>query len=76
MGERIFIVKNSRLPYKIHISNHGKSPGENIVDLAEQLNADYIFMGVNVSSRLQKIGFGRTTQYVVLHSPCPVVTVN
>jgi nucleotide-binding universal stress UspA family protein len=70
------LVKKLQLPHKIHQSNHGKSPGEDIVDWAEQLKADYIVMSVNVPSRLQKIGFDRTTQYVVLHSPCPVMTVN
>lgn len=70
------LVKKLQLPHKIHQSNHGKGPGEDIVDWAEQLKADYIVMSVNVPSRLQKIGFDRTTQYVVLHSPCPVMTVN
>jgi len=58
-----------------HISDQGRQPGEDIVDFAKQMNADYIIMGVHNRSRVGKLIFGSTAQYVILNSPCPVVTM-
>lgn len=52
----------------------GMSPGEDLVNFAEQNDIDQIFIGVEKVSRTQKIIVGSNAQYVILKSPCPVVT--
>ncbi len=53
----------------------GRSPGEDIVSFAEENNVDQVFVGVKKKSRTQKIIVGSNAQYIILKSPCPVVTV-
>lgn len=52
------------------------SSGEQLVNFAESEGIDQVFLGVERRSRVGKLVFGSTAQYVILHSPCPVVTVN
>ena len=54
----------------------GMSPGEDLVNFAEQHDIDQIFIGVEKKSRTQKILLGSTAQYIILKAPCPVVSVN
>lgn len=51
------------------------SPGEDVVALARDIEADEIVMGVRQRSRVGKLVFGSTAQYVILEAPCPVITV-
>ena len=69
------IVKKNGLAYKTHISNQGKNPGEDIIDFAKQIEAEQIVVGVRARSRVGKLIFGSTARYVILNSPCPVMTV-
>ena len=52
-----------------------KSPGEHLVDFAEENEIDEIIVGVRMKSKVGKLILGSTAQYVVLKAPCPVVTV-
>jgi nucleotide-binding universal stress UspA family protein len=49
--------------------------GEQLVKFAEDLKIDLIFLGIVKKSKVGKLLFGSTAQYVILHAPCPVVTV-
>jgi nucleotide-binding universal stress UspA family protein len=50
-------------------------PGEDLTHLAEEHQVDTIIMGVRRRSKVGKLVFGSTAQYVILNAPCPVVTV-
>ena len=50
-------------------------PGENLVHFAQENEIDKIFIGVKKKSKVDKLVFGSTAQYVILNAPCPVVTV-
>jgi len=50
--------------------------GEQIVKFAERKKADLIFLGIKKKSRVGKILFGSTAQYIVINAPCPVVTAH
>lgn len=51
------------------------SPGEDLVQFARENSIDEIIMGVKRRSKVGKVLFGSTAQYVILNAPCPVVTV-
>ncbi|WP_227352770.1 universal stress protein [Haladaptatus salinisoli] len=49
--------------------------GETIVELAENVNADSVFVGGRKRSPTGKAVFGSTAQEVILSAPCPVTFV-
>ena len=57
------------------LSVRGLEAGEDLVQLADEHKADEIIIGVRRRSKVGKLIFGSTAQYVVLNAACPVVTV-
>jgi len=57
------------------LSVRGLEAGEDLVQLAEEKKVDEIIIGVRRRSKVGKLIFGSTAQYVILNAPCPVVTV-
>ena len=57
------------------MSVRGLEAGEDLVQIAGEHQVDEIIIGVRRRSKVGKIIFGSTAQYVVLNAPCPVVTV-
>jgi nucleotide-binding universal stress UspA family protein len=53
----------------------GLEPGEDLVDYAAEKGIEEILIGVRRRSKVGKLLFGSTAQYVILNAPCPVVTV-
>jgi len=51
------------------------SPGEDLVQFAKENEIDEIFIGVRRRSKVGKLIFGSTAQFVILNAPCPVVSV-
>jgi nucleotide-binding universal stress UspA family protein len=49
--------------------------GEDLVNYAKDNNIDEIIIGVRRRSKVGKLVFGSTAQYVILEAPCPVVAV-
>ena len=49
--------------------------GEDLVQFAEQNKIDEIILGIRKRSKVGKLMFGSTAQYVILNAPCPVVSV-
>jgi nucleotide-binding universal stress UspA family protein len=52
-----------------------QSPGEDLVNYAKYNDIDEIILGVRRRSKVGKLVFGSTAQYVILEAPCPVVAV-
>lgn len=52
-----------------------QSPGEDIVEYAKENHFDEIIIGVKKKSKVGKLVFGSTAQYIILKADCPVVTV-
>lgn len=50
--------------------------GENLVRFAVENQIDEIFIGIVMKSKVGKLFFGSTAQYVILKAPCPVVSVH
>lgn len=53
----------------------GNNAGEDLVEYASNNDIDVMIVGVKSRSRLGKLLFGSTAQYVILQAPCPVLTV-
>lgn len=49
--------------------------GEALVSYAKAEGVDALFIGVEKASKVGKLLFGSTAQYVILSAPCPVTTV-
>ncbi len=62
-------------PYEVQLLLTDLTSGEQLVKFAEDQKIDQIFLGIVKKSKVEKLLFGSTAQYVILHAPCPVVTV-
>jgi nucleotide-binding universal stress UspA family protein len=51
------------------------SPGEDLVQFARDNDIDMMFIGIKKTSKVGKLVFGSTAQYVLLNAPCPVVAI-
>lgn len=57
------------------LSVRGMEIGEDIIKLAEEKQAEEIIIGIQRKSKVGKLLFGSTAQYIILNAVCPVVTV-
>lgn len=69
------IVTRAEIPYELHLLTRKMGPGEDIVEYARRLEAIFIVIGVRRRSKVGKLLFGSTAQYVILNTPCPVICV-
>jgi nucleotide-binding universal stress UspA family protein len=68
------LMGNDDIPYKTTLLVSSGTPGEEIVRHQKVRECREIFMGVRRRSKVGKLLFGSTAQYVILNAPCPVVT--
>ena len=66
---------DKKIPCDTIMSVRGLEAGEDLVQLANERQVDEIIIGLRRKSKVGKLIFGSTAQYVVLNAPCPVVTV-
>lgn len=69
------IFNKNYLQPKTHLVLTRLSHGEELVEFAKKNKIDEIFIGVRRRSKVEKLIFGSTAQYVILNAPCPVVTI-
>ena len=67
--------KKNGISCETHILIRGLTPGEDIVKFAKEKNVDEIILEIKKRSKLGKIVFGSTAQFVILEAPCPVLTL-
>ncbi|MCF8080519.1 MAG: universal stress protein [Desulfobacterales bacterium] len=58
-----------------HLLIRGLTSGEDLVQFAKENDVDEIIVGVKRRSKVGKLLMGSTAQYVILKSPCPVVSI-
>lgn len=51
------------------------SAGEDLVQFIQENKIDEVFIGVKKRSKVEKLVFGSTAQYVILNAPCPVILI-
>ena len=68
-------AKKENITCEAHASVSYQSPGEDLVQFASDNEIDEIVIGVRRRSKVGKMVFGSTAQYVILKAPCPVLSV-
>jgi nucleotide-binding universal stress UspA family protein len=66
---------DSGIEVETHLLIRGLTPGEDLVQFAKERNIDQIVVGVKKVSAVGKIIFGSNARHVILHAPCPVLSM-
>lgn len=66
----------SDIPFHTHLLVDIYSSGEQLVKFSEGKDYEFIFIGISKRSKVGKLLFGSTAQYIILNAPFPVITVN
>ena len=66
---------SSQVKCETHLLVRNLEAGEDIVAFAEETKADEIIIGVRSRSKVGKLLFGSTAQFVIIEAHCPVLTV-
>jgi len=69
------IFDEGTVQFTAEVSVRGVNAGEALVRFAEEHEIDEIIVGVRKRSKVSKMLFGSTLQYVILKAPCPVSTI-
>ena len=69
------VFKEDGVNCESHLLIRGLNPGEDLVQFAEEYDVDEIIIGVRKRSKVGKLLFGSTAQYVILEASCPVVSI-
>ncbi len=69
------LLKEGGTSCETHLLIRGLSPGEDLIKFARENEIDEIIIGLVKRSKMQKLVFGSTAQYVILNAPCPVATI-
>ncbi len=63
------------IPVETHLLVRGFTPGEDLVEFAQERQVEEIVVGLKKTSPVGKMVFGSNARYVILNAHCPVVTV-
>ncbi|MGB5747177.1 MAG: universal stress protein [Desulfobacterales bacterium] len=69
------LLEENNIDCETHLLIRGLSPGEDLVQFAEDHQISEIIVGVRRRSKVDKLLMGSTAQHVILNAPCPVVTI-
>ncbi|MEN8243736.1 MAG: universal stress protein [Thermodesulfobacteriota bacterium] len=68
------LFEDIEVPYKAHLLVNSTPAGEQLIRHATRKKVDFICLGIRKRSKVGKLIFGSTVQYVILNAPCPVLT--
>jgi len=74
--EVVDLLVGDDVSYETQLLVTSLTSGEQLIQFAQDETVDIIYIGIIKKSKVGKLIFGSTAQYVILHAPCPVVTVN
>ncbi|OQY07221.1 MAG: hypothetical protein B6I22_03490 [Desulfobacteraceae bacterium 4572_123] len=69
------ILGKTDISYETVLLIDTQSSEEQMVRFAEKEGIDQVFIGIEKKSKVGKLVFGSTAQYLILKAPCPVVTI-
>lgn len=67
--------EKDNVPCETHLLIRGLSPGEDLIQFANENKVDEIIVGVKRRSNVGKLLFGSNARYVIMEANCPVVTI-
>jgi nucleotide-binding universal stress UspA family protein len=67
-------MNGEKIPFTTTLLVSSDTAGEEIVRHLNVKNSQEIFLGIRRRSKVGKLLFGSTAQYIILNAPCPVVT--
>lgn len=68
-------VAEEDIPCDTLLSVKELTTGENLTRIAKEKGMSEVYIGIKKRSKVGKLLFGSTAQYVILNASCPVVTV-
>ena len=68
-------LQSENIDCESHLLVRGLTPDEDLVSYAKEQGIDEIAIGIRKRSKVGKLIFGSTAQYLILNAHCPVVTV-
>ena len=68
-------LSESGLEHELRVLERGHEASDELVDVAEELDAELIVIGLRRRSPVGKLILGSNAQRVLLDAPCPVLTV-
>lgn len=69
------ILEKEGVQCETHLLVRGLTSGEDIIQYGNENSVDEIIIGIKRTSKVGKLVFGSTAQYVILEAECPVVTI-
>jgi nucleotide-binding universal stress UspA family protein len=75
LQQQEIMLKGDGLSCETVLSVRGLEAGEDMVRIATEKQVDEIIIGLQRKSKVGKLLFGSTAQYIILNAPCPVVTI-
>jgi nucleotide-binding universal stress UspA family protein len=69
------LVETEGIACRTDLLIHGLEPGRDLVEFADTNGVDLMVIGIVRKSRVGKLFFGSTAQYVILNAPCPVLSL-
>ena len=69
------LLGDGDVPFETQVLVTSLTSGEQLIEFAQDENVEKIYIGIIKKSKIDKLFFGSTAQYIILHAPCPVVTV-
>ena len=69
------LLDGENVPYETSVLVTSLTSGEQLVQFAQSEQVTQIYIGIMKKSKVDKLIFGSTAQYVILHASCPVITV-
>ena len=73
LAERFF--RDEEVSCEPHLLVRGMTPGEDLVQFAQEHAVDEMIIGIRRRSKVGKLIFGSTAQYIILEADCPVVSI-
>jgi nucleotide-binding universal stress UspA family protein len=69
------LMPEGKTPYTTVLLVGSGSAGDQVVRRLERSRSKAVCIGIKRRSRVGKLLFGSTAQYIILNAPCPVVTI-
>ena len=67
-------VTDDNIPCETLLSVRELTAGENLSRIAKEKAMDELYLGIKKRSKVGKLLFGSTAQYLILNASCPVIT--